>query len=46
MIKIYTWAVQPAKRTLTAGDLISAKGKKQSSYLNKKEFDNFLSQLD
>jgi hypothetical protein len=46
MKNIYTWADQLAKRTLTLGDLISAKGKKQSSYLNKTEFDNFLSQLD
>tara|TARA_B100000427_G_scaffold218125_1_gene182176 strand:- start:1568 stop:1693 length:126 start_codon:yes stop_codon:yes gene_type:complete len=40
MKKIYTWAAVPAKRTLTAGDLKATKGKKQSSNLNSKEFEN------
>ena len=28
MKKVYTWAAQPANRTLTVGDLKAAKGKK------------------
>ena len=46
MKNIYTWAAKPAKRTLTVGDLKTAKGKKQSSNLEKKQFDEFLDQLD
>jgi len=46
MKNIYTWAAVPAKRTLTVGDLKAAKGKKQSSNLDKKQFDKFLNQLD
>ena len=29
MKNIYTWAAKPAKRTLTVGDLKTAKGKKK-----------------
>ena len=29
MKKVYTWAAQPANRTLTVGDLRAAKGKKK-----------------
>ena len=28
MKNIYTWAANPAKRTVTVGDIIEAKGKK------------------
>ena len=28
MKNIYTWAANPAKRTVTVGDIIKAKGKK------------------
>ena len=30
MKNIYTWAANPAKRTVTVGDIIKAKGKKNS----------------
>ena len=30
MKNIYTWAANPAKRTVTVGDIIKAKGKKMT----------------